>query len=366
MASDLVLSPQSIEFTPDQVELIKRTVAVGATDDELQLFMYVAKKTGLDPFTRQIYAIKRQNKMGIQTGIDGYRVVADRTGKLAGISDPTHTEPEGGKYPLTASVTVKKLLPNGSIADFTATARWSEYNAGGPMWAKMPFLMLGKCAEALALRKAFPADLSGVYTTEEMAQADNGQQEAEVRAEIERQKAVHAPATINEAVLANVEKKDGYVPPELDWSYQKTTGVLICRIVSVKSRKQKKGGGEYLTIKVNGQVGGKFANVLTYFHASHREALKAATGKIVKLDTAVAGDFANINAVLEIDGVKVAPVDDGAETKAKLLASDLDFTAEDLDQLFNKFCNRSWPDVVTKLEAEKLRRESVEELRDTV
>lgn len=360
MASDLVLSPQSIEFTPDQVELIKRTVAVGATDDELQLFMYVAKKTGLDPFTRQIYAIKRQNKMGIQTGIDGYRVVADRTGKLAGISDPTHTEPEGGKYPLTASVTVKKLLPNGSIADFTATARWSEYNAGGPMWAKMPFLMLGKCAEALALRKAFPADLSGVYTTEEMAQADNGQQEAEVRAEIERQKAVHAPATINEAVLANVEKKDGYVPPELDWSYQKTTGVLICRVEEAKKLKKKKGEGFVVTVKVNRAVKGD-VNTMGYFHKTHQDLLLASAGKIAKFVVVETGNYININAVLEIDGVKVEPVDDGAETKAKLLASDMDFTAEDLDQLFSKFCNRSWPDVVTKLEAEKLRRDSPDE-----
>jgi phage recombination protein Bet len=170
-------------FSREKVELIKRTIAVGATGDELELFLYAAKKTGLDPFMKQIYAVKRWNKqagrevMTVQTGIDGYRLIADRTGKLAGISDPVY-EDGAGKLPKSATVIVKKLLGNGSVAEFTATARWDEYVQMGregvtAMWASKPYLMLGKCAEALALRKAFPADLTGVYTAEEMSQADN-------------------------------------------------------------------------------------------------------------------------------------------------------------------------------------------------
>ena len=159
------------EFTRDKVDLIKRTIAVGASDDELELFLYTARKTGLDPLARQIYAIKRAGKMTIQTGIDGYRLIADRTGQLAGISDYVFDR-EDGKFPNRASVTVKKMI-DGHIAEFTATARWTEYSQPqSPMWQKMPYLMLGKCSEALALRKAFPADLSGVYTAEEMSQAD--------------------------------------------------------------------------------------------------------------------------------------------------------------------------------------------------
>jgi phage recombination protein Bet len=167
----VAIRPRDQDFSREKIELIKRTIAVGATDDELELFLYTAKKTGLDPLARQIYAIKRGGKMTIQTGIDGYRLIADRTGQLAGISDYTF-DSEDDKFPKRASVTVKKLI-EGNIAEFTATARWTEYSQmQSQMWQKMPYLMLGKCAEALALRKAFPADLSGVYTAEEMSQAD--------------------------------------------------------------------------------------------------------------------------------------------------------------------------------------------------
>ena len=174
----------SSAFTREQVDLIKQTVARGASDAELSLFLYTAQRTGLDPLTKQIHAIKRwdsaagRETMAIQTGIDGYRLIADRTGQLAGISDVEYDR-EDKEHPDKATVTVFKLI-GGEKCPFTASARWNEYCAfrkdGKPMalWAKMPFLMLGKCAEALALRKAFPANLSGIYTFEEMSQTENG------------------------------------------------------------------------------------------------------------------------------------------------------------------------------------------------
>ena len=158
-------------ITPDQVALIKNQIAVGATDNELKLFLHVADKSGLDPLSRQIYFIKRSGKMTIQTGIDGFRAVADRTGQYIGSSDAVFEEI--GNNPVQATVTVNKVV-QGVIGNFTATARWSEYYPGksqGFMWDKMPHTMLGKCAEALALRKAFPAQLSGLYTGDEMDQA---------------------------------------------------------------------------------------------------------------------------------------------------------------------------------------------------
>lgn len=180
-------------FGEGKLQLIKNTIAKGATNDELALFLYTAERTGLDPLTKQIHFVKRDSKqkingqwvvvptMTVQTGIDGYRAIAERTGKLAGIEDAVF-DSEEEDHPKKATVTITKLI-EGNMVKFTASARWTEYAVsypgfnGGPaklgaMWAKMPYLMLAKCAEALALRKAFPNDLSGIYTNEEMQQAD--------------------------------------------------------------------------------------------------------------------------------------------------------------------------------------------------
>lgn len=175
-------------LTRDQVELLKRTVARGVTDDELALFCHVANRAGLDPFAKQLHAVKRRAKvdgqyrdvMTIQTGIDGFRLVAARSGAHAGTDEAVFEEgPEG--RPTKATVTVWKIVGGLRVA-FTASARWAEYvqvyrdresGREEPMglWGKMPHTMLAKCAEALALRKAFPMDLSGVYAHEEIAQA---------------------------------------------------------------------------------------------------------------------------------------------------------------------------------------------------
>jgi len=192
--NQIVQAPQ--EYTREQVDLIKATVAAGATDNELKLFLTVAKAHGLDPFTRQVHFIKRKRwdrakggyeEVGtIQTGIDGYRSIAARTGQLAGIDDASYEE--AGGRPVKASVTVYRLA-GGIRCPFTASARWSEYaqaNKDGEsmgLWQKMPYLMLAKCAEALALRKAFPAELGGIYTHEEMQQAEAEPLAVEAKAE---------------------------------------------------------------------------------------------------------------------------------------------------------------------------------------
>lgn len=178
------MAERTSDFSTEQVDLIKRTICRGSTNDELALFVQQCKRTGLDPFSRQIHAVKRwdstQNRdvMAIQTGIDGYRLIAERTGKYAGNDDPVF-DSEDGPNPKKATVTVWKMV-DGTRAPFTRSARWTEFvqtkKDGTPtkFWLKMPYLMLGKVAEALALRAAFPQELSGIYTWEEMGQADNG------------------------------------------------------------------------------------------------------------------------------------------------------------------------------------------------
>lgn len=177
MSNDLMVK---FEGTQDQVALIKQTVCKGATNDELALFLYTAKRTGLDPLLRQIYAVKRwDNKlkketMAMQTGIDGLRLIADRTGTYAGNDEPVFEYDQNDvSHPIKASVTVYKIVA-GQRCAFSASARWSEYcpkEGMDFMWKRMSHVMLGKCAEALALRKAFPAEIAGLYTAEEMAQA---------------------------------------------------------------------------------------------------------------------------------------------------------------------------------------------------
>ena len=169
-----------ITFDDSQVRLLKTTILDEQTsNDELTLFSLVCSRTGLDPFARQIYGIRRKGKLSFQTSIDGYRLIADRTRKYAGSDDAIFDEGLNlyqhllteRKQPTVATVTVWKIV-EGTRCPFTASASWNQYSQAyneklAETWAKMPHLMLAKCAESLALRKAFPAELSGIYTTEE-------------------------------------------------------------------------------------------------------------------------------------------------------------------------------------------------------
>lgn len=184
-------SPNLSQFSARQVEILKNSICRGVSDDEFEVFLMACVKTQLDPFMKQIYAVKRKMKksdgswgetMTIQTGIDGYRLIAERTERYAPGPEPTYVCDDNGNV-VCATAYIKKQTKDGTWHSVSSSAYIDEYcqtfvdRASGEkkptgLWATMPKTMLAKCAEAQALRKAFPAEMSGLYTKEEMMQAD--------------------------------------------------------------------------------------------------------------------------------------------------------------------------------------------------
>ena len=170
------------EATRENIELLKTTLAgqdVNLTDPELQLTIYQAKRTGLDPLSRQIYPMKNKGRLTFITAIDGYRLIAERTGEYRGQEGPFWCGKDGvwkdvwleEGQPAAAKVGV---LREGHEKPVWGVARFASYSKNTGQWPTMGDVMIAKCAEALALRKAFPQELAGVYTQEEMEQSERG------------------------------------------------------------------------------------------------------------------------------------------------------------------------------------------------
>jgi len=161
------------DWTREQIETIKQTVAKGANDAQLALFLQTCRSRNLDPFTRQVF----YTPQGIIVSIDGFRAIAERTGCYA--PGPTRYEYDENKALVAAYVTVRKLVA-GTWFDVEESAFYEEYRGSSPIWKSKPRVMLAKCAESRALRRAFSSDLSGVYSAEELDQAQRDERPVEV------------------------------------------------------------------------------------------------------------------------------------------------------------------------------------------
>lgn len=178
-----------------RLDVVRNALAADLNDEELTLFSMVCQRSGLDPFAKQIYAIKRKGRVTFQTGIDGYRSIAGRTGQFEGSSDaefgPWVEKPF--PHPEWCRVIVYRWQ-NGRQIEQPGTAWWDEYYPGtkgatpsgptdtGYMWLTKPRVMISKVAEAIALRKAFPYLLADLYVREEMESAGPEENPAAVQA----------------------------------------------------------------------------------------------------------------------------------------------------------------------------------------
>lgn len=191
-----------------ELDTLRRTIAHDLNDSEFELFAAICRRTGLDPIARQIYAVKRwdgrqkREVMQVQTSIDGFRVIAQRSGIYAGPATTYWCGPDGkwvdvwlaGEPPAAAKAGVYRkdfAEPVYAVAKFESYCARNKDGSLQNLWRTMPEVMIAKCAEALAIRKAFPNDVAGVYTREEMAQANN------VRVTVQRPSAPPLPAEVS-------------------------------------------------------------------------------------------------------------------------------------------------------------------------
>lgn len=154
-------------ITKEDEALLLNTVAKGATPAEFQMFLEFCRSTGLNPYKREIWFIKTSQGVQMMTGINGFLSIANAHPQYDGMQVSIQEGDDGKLISATAVVWRKdRKYPSTATVYFNEYFKPSKYGNG--LWEKMPRMMLQKVAKSVALREAFPQELNGMYTVEEM------------------------------------------------------------------------------------------------------------------------------------------------------------------------------------------------------
>lgn len=206
----LALSPGQTTWTAEQ-QAAFASIGLDKTPDADRIaYLHICQRLGLDPWAKEVFLIGRNDstqpsgkKWTVQTGIDGFRTMAQRTGRHRGETDPQWCGPDGEwrniwsetTPPFAARAGVRVADPvSGVVFEQWAVCHYTEFvpiYQGRPMglWPTKARHMLAKCAKAQAYRAAYPREAAGVYGHEEMHQADALVREQQERAAAEARRA---------------------------------------------------------------------------------------------------------------------------------------------------------------------------------
>ena len=223
----LAILPNQKTWDPTQLAALRQLGVKDATEGDLAVYLNYCQQTGMSPFAKQIYMISRREGQGadaitkqtIQMGIDGFRIIAQRSKEYQGQTKPEWCGPDGVwkevwldtvNPPVAARVGVRR---KGFAEPLYAIALWSSYavyygNNLSAMWKKHGPGQLLKCAEALAIRKAFPMDLSGIYEPAEFEAMDAMESQSAFEGSQEPKPNMAKSAPVQEVVSWTEDQRD--------------------------------------------------------------------------------------------------------------------------------------------------------------
>lgn len=218
MSTELTLAqPGTLQFSTEQQDMIRATYASGAKPADFAVLIEIAKARGLNPLLGQVHFVERYNTAqkrsvwAVQVSIDGLRAIAQRTGFYAGQDEPEWADDESGK-PIKCTVRVYRKdwdRPCVGVAYFAEYVQKTREGVPTKFWRDMPHVMIAKVAEALAIRKAFPEDTGGLYTNDEMDQADTP-----VQVQDQALKLITAPTPARKVITYNPAERPSWLSDE--------------------------------------------------------------------------------------------------------------------------------------------------------